>query len=47
VNHSNYLADIVVGDAWLPSTVASTTGVSLLVCRTEGTDAAVRALEAK
>ena len=27
VNHSNFLADIVVGDAWLPSTVSSTTGV--------------------
>jgi coenzyme F420-reducing hydrogenase beta subunit len=45
INHSNYLADIVVGDAWLPSTVSSTTGVSLLVCRTAGTDAAVRVLE--
>ena len=47
VNHSNYLADIVVGDAWLPSTVSSSTGVSLLVCRTEATDGAVRAIEAK
>jgi len=44
VNHSNYLADVVVGDAWLPSTVTSQTGVSLLVCRTEATDTAVRAL---
>ena len=47
MNHSNYLADIVVGDAWLPSTVSSSTGVSLLVCRTEATDVAVRALGAK
>ncbi|MEJ7585302.1 MAG: Coenzyme F420 hydrogenase/dehydrogenase, beta subunit C-terminal domain, partial [Acidimicrobiales bacterium] len=46
VNHSNYLADVVVGDAWLPSTVASQTGVSLLVCRTEGTHVAVQELAA-
>lgn len=45
VNHSNYLADIVVGDAWLPSTVATKTGVSLLVCRKREADEAVRALE--
>jgi coenzyme F420-reducing hydrogenase beta subunit len=45
INHSNYLADIVVGDAWLPATVASRTGVSLLICRTEGTHNAVRALQ--
>ena len=35
VNHSNFLADIVVGDAWLPSTVFTKTGISLIVCRTE------------
>lgn len=46
INHSNYLADIVVGDAWLPSTVGTRTGVSLLICRTEGTHQAVKALEA-
>lgn len=34
VNHSNFLADLVVGDAWLPSTVFTKTGVSLVVCRT-------------
>jgi coenzyme F420 hydrogenase subunit beta len=34
VNHSNFLADIVVGDAWLPSTVFTSTGISLLICRT-------------
>ncbi len=33
VNHSNYLADIVVGDAWLPSTVFTKTGISLLIIR--------------
>ncbi len=35
VNHSNFLADLVVGDAWLPSTVFTKTGVSLVVCRTK------------
>lgn len=44
VNHSNYLADIVVGDAWLPSTVTTKTGVSLLICRKPETDQAVRAM---
>ena len=34
VDHSNFLADIVVGDAWLPSTVRTQTGISLIVCRT-------------
>lgn len=34
VNHGNFLADIVVGDAWLPSTVFTKTGISLVVCRT-------------
>lgn len=47
VNHSNYLADIVVGDAWLPSTVASQTGVSLLVCRSEKAERAVAELRAR
>jgi coenzyme F420-reducing hydrogenase beta subunit len=42
INHSNYLADIVVGDAWLPSTVTTRTGVSLLICRKPGTDEALR-----
>ncbi len=35
INHSNFLADLVVGDAWLPSTVFTKTGISLVVCRTE------------
>ena len=47
INHSNYLADIVVGDAWLPSTVATRTGISLLICRTQATDEAVRSLADK
>ncbi|HEY6532730.1 MAG TPA: Coenzyme F420 hydrogenase/dehydrogenase, beta subunit C-terminal domain [Acidimicrobiales bacterium] len=34
VNHGNVLADVVVGDAWLPSTVATTTGISIVVSRT-------------
>lgn len=46
VNHSNFLADIVVGDAWLPSTVMTKTGISLLINRTEAADATVRALAA-
>lgn len=34
VNHSNFLADLVVGDAWLPSTVFTKSGISLVICRT-------------
>jgi coenzyme F420-reducing hydrogenase beta subunit len=34
VNHSNFLADLVVGDAWLPSTVFTKTGISLVTTRT-------------
>lgn len=33
INHSNFLADIVVGDAWLPSTVATRSGISLVISR--------------
>lgn len=33
INHSNFLADVVVGDAWLPSTVGTRSGVSLVICR--------------
>lgn len=33
VNHSNFLADVVVGDAWLPSTVGTKTGISLVIAR--------------
>jgi len=46
INHSNLLADIVVGDAWLPSTVMTKTGISLLINRTAAADATVRALAA-
>jgi coenzyme F420-reducing hydrogenase beta subunit/polysaccharide pyruvyl transferase WcaK-like protein len=37
INHSNFLADIVVGDAWLPSTVFTKAGISLLICRQPAT----------
>ena len=47
INHSNFLADIVVGDAWLPSTVRTSTGVSLIICRSEQAAAAMRTLERK
>lgn len=33
INHSNFFADIVVGDAWLPSTVMTKAGVSLVIAR--------------
>jgi coenzyme F420 hydrogenase subunit beta len=33
VNHSNFLADVVVGDAWLPSTLMTKTGISLVIAR--------------
>ncbi|RMG39137.1 MAG: hypothetical protein D6719_14020 [Candidatus Dadabacteria bacterium] len=33
INHINFLADLVVGDAWLPSTVGTKTGVSIVICR--------------
>jgi coenzyme F420-reducing hydrogenase beta subunit len=42
VNHVNYFADIVVADAWLPSTVMTKTGISLLICRTAAADAVVQ-----
>lgn len=35
VNHTNYFADIVVGDAWLPSTVNTRSGISIIVVRSE------------
>jgi len=46
VNHSNYLADLVVGDAWLPSTVTTRSGVSMIVCRSQVAIDAMDALEA-
>lgn len=47
VNHANFLADIVVGDAWLPSTVGTKTGISLIINRRPETTALVRELETK
>jgi coenzyme F420-reducing hydrogenase beta subunit len=44
INHSNFLADLVVGDAWLPSTVFTKTGVSLVVCRTEFAETVLKRL---
>lgn len=46
INHSNFLADIVVGDAWLPSTVKTRTGISLVIMRTEAGQALLRDLHA-
>jgi coenzyme F420 hydrogenase subunit beta len=45
INHANFLADIVVGDAWLPSTVMTRTGISLLIARRPETTELVRGLE--
>jgi hypothetical protein len=45
INHSNFLADIVVGDAWLPSTIGTKTGISLVICRTPSTRKLVERLE--
>lgn len=38
INHHNMLADIVVGDAWLPSTVGTRTGISLITNRTRAAE---------
>ncbi len=46
VNHSNFLADIVVGDAWLPSTLMTKTGISLIIARSERGDAQMKELAA-
>ncbi|OPZ08972.1 MAG: F420H2 dehydrogenase subunit F [candidate division BRC1 bacterium ADurb.BinA292] len=46
INHGNFLADIVVGDAWLPSTVRTRTGISLLLCRARESVARVEELAA-
>ena len=35
MNHSNYLSEIVIGDAWLPSTLFTKTGISLVIARTK------------
>ena len=44
INHANFLADVVVGDAWLPSTVGTKTGISLVIARTPDATALVRDL---
>ncbi len=44
INHANFLADIVVGDAWLASTLSTKTGISLVINRREESDALVRTL---
>ena len=33
INHCNFLADVVVGDAWLPSTIGTKTGIGIVICR--------------
>ncbi|MBL7139308.1 MAG: Coenzyme F420 hydrogenase/dehydrogenase, beta subunit C-terminal domain [Planctomycetes bacterium] len=45
VDHLNLLADIVVGDAWLPRVAHTKTGVSLVVCRTPETAALMARLK--
>jgi coenzyme F420-reducing hydrogenase beta subunit len=47
INHTNFLAQIVVGDAWLPGTVGTRTGISIVICRTRQADAVMRRLEEK
>jgi coenzyme F420-reducing hydrogenase beta subunit len=44
VNHSNFLADIVVGDAWLASTLGTRTGISLVINRRAESDTLMRNL---
>lgn len=44
VNHVNYLADIVVADAWLSSTLKTKTGISLVICRTDETNSELNTL---
>lgn len=44
IDHGNFLADVVVGDAWLPSTVTTRTGISLVIARRPETTELVHAL---
>lgn len=44
INHANFFADIAVGDAWLPSTVGTKTGISLVISRTPAADTMLRTL---
>ena len=47
INHANFLADIVVDDAWLASTLATRTGISLVINRRRQSDELVRELAAR
>lgn len=47
INHHNMLADLVVGDAWLPSTVWTRTGISLITNRSPAADTLMRDLADK
>jgi coenzyme F420-reducing hydrogenase beta subunit len=47
INHANFLADIVVGDAWLKSTLSTKRGISLIINRRHESDRLMRALEQK
>ena len=47
INHANFLADIVVGDAWLQSTLTTKTGISLVINRREESDRMMRSLAAR
>lgn len=47
VNHTNFLADVVVGDAWLPSTLGTSTGISLVICRRPESTAMLKAMADK
>jgi coenzyme F420-reducing hydrogenase beta subunit len=47
VDHGNYLAEAVVADAWLPSTVRTKTGISLVIARTGKIAALLEDLRAK
>jgi len=44
INHVNYFADIVVADAWLPCTVGTKTGTSLVICRKSSTTETMKKL---
>lgn len=45
INHINFLADIVVGDAWLASTSNTQSGVSIVICRTNTALQTIRSLK--
>ena len=47
INHGNFLADLVVGDAWLPCTVKTKTGISLVISRTVKSTEYLMELEAQ